>query len=195
MLNNIKWHLSNLGRFSGREPRGVFWPYLGMVVLFQMVLGWLLMFPVSTILFGNMQDFIRIQEEQMARGADSGAAARVAEQMQANLMPLYGWVMLLSGVMLLVVLVLLGAAVARRLHDSGRSGIWGLLPLPFLVISNLLMAQLFSGGVGGLEANVFFLIVGINILYLILLLLLIVFLATQGTLQDNRYGPAPASGI
>ena len=195
MVNTVKWHLANLTRFSGREARGVFWPYAGLVVLFQIVLGWVLMIPVSAVLFSNMQDFIRIQEEQMAMGADSGAAARTAEQVQAHLMPLYGWIMLLSGILLVVVIALLAAAVTRRLHDSGRSGIWGLLPLPFLVISNLLMMRLFSGGMAEPDANIAFLMFGLNGLYLILLVLLIVWLATAGTSQDNRYGPVPAAHV
>lgn len=194
MRNTIKWHLAHLTRFAGREARGVFWPYVGMVVLFQIALSWVLMIPVVMVVARNLQDFVQIQEDQMAMGADSGSAAVAAEQMQAHLLPLFGWIMLLSAVMFAVVLVLLSAAVARRLHDSGRAGIWGLLPLPFLVISNGLMMWLFSGGVAP-GTGPFMLLFGCNALYLMFLLVLIVFLVMPGTAQDNRYGAMPAARL
>lgn len=194
MRNTIKWHLAHLTRFTGREARGVFWPYVGMVVLFQIALSWVLMIPVVMVVARNLQDFVQIQEDQMAMGADAGSAAVAAEQMQAHLLPLFGWIMLLSAVMFAVVLVLLSAAVARRLHDSGRAGIWGLLPLPFLVISNGLMMWLFSGGVAP-GTGPFMLLFGCNALYLMFLLVLIVFLVMPGTAQDNRYGAMPAARL
>ena len=191
MLNNIKWHLASLARFSGREARGVFWPYVAMVVLFQFVLSWVLMIPVMMVMFGNMQEFVQIQEDQIAMGADSGRAAVMAEQMQADVVPLYGWVVMLSLVMLAVILVLLSAAVARRLHDSGRSGIWGLAPLPFLAISNMLMTSFFTVPSVPPTTGMLMTMFGSNALYLILLLLLIVFLAMPGSRQDNRHGSVP----
>src|ERR1700722_231145 len=80
-----------------------------------------------------------------------------------------------------LLVILLAAAVARRLHDCGMSGYWGLMPLPFTAFSILTMPKLFAafeihtfsdGWFPGLLIN--------NLLYFAALILLIVLLARRG---------------
>lgn len=64
-------------------------------------------------------------------------------------------------------IALYAAAVVRRLHDRGRSGAWGLMPLPFLLYTSIPMARLFGSTTrGGQPDMTLFLTLAIsNILY------------------------------
>ena len=94
--------------------------------------------------------------------------------------PFVGW---LIG---LVATVLTLSAAVRRLHDSGRSGMW---MVPFLIVTTLItllallallsgawLLTLLVGYVGGLIS----LIVGLVVLF---------FLVKTGDVGPNRYGP------
>jgi uncharacterized membrane protein YhaH (DUF805 family) len=89
--------------------------------------------------------------------------------------------------------LLLAAAVARRLHDRGRSGLVGLLPLPFLGIGFAIMPQLFHVAVArtpDLHAlgRLFPLLFVNNLVYLASLAYLVVQLVSPGTSGPNRFG-------
>jgi uncharacterized membrane protein YhaH (DUF805 family) len=71
--------------------------------------------------------------------------------------------------------LLLAASVARRLHDTGRSGAWGLMPLPFIIYAMVMMPRLF--GASDIADGLFFSVFINNFLYLASLLLLVVLLA------------------
>jgi uncharacterized membrane protein YhaH (DUF805 family) len=82
-----------------------------------------------------------------------------------------------------LVLFLPGLAVAvRRLHDTDRSGWYLLLPIaPYVLI---ILGIILKGG--GLVLTI---IGGLSVL--VLAILLIVWLATEGTSGENQYGPDP----
>jgi uncharacterized membrane protein YhaH (DUF805 family) len=74
------------------------------------------------------------------------------------------------------------AAAVRRLHDTNRSGWFLLLPLaPYVLI----FIGAFLGG-----ASSFLMIIG-GLAFIGLGILLIVWLATEGTSGENQYGPDP----
>ena len=97
-----------------------------------------------------------------------------------------------TGLVFVLAAALLAAAVTRRLHDRGRSGHWGLMPIPFIVISLFAMARLFAAFTNDPEVDVrLFLVVFVsNLLYLATLGLLVVLLAGASTPGPNRYGLA-----
>ena len=101
------------------------------------------------------------------------------------------FVLLIGGVgaVSLVVVALLAAAVTRRLHDSGKRGWWGLVPLPFLASGLLLMPQLIANGEPDL--GLFALLFANNLVYIASLIVLVVMLAARGNPHDNRFGPPP----
>ena len=87
---------------------------------------------------------------------------------------------------------LLAAAVARRLHDLDETGLWGLMPLPFLAIDIVGFPRALSYFAqqiadpwlfAGLFAN--------NILYLATLGALLAMLSRDGVPGPNRHGPVP----
>ncbi|MGH6996997.1 MAG: DUF805 domain-containing protein, partial [Phenylobacterium sp.] len=88
-----------------------------------------------------------------------------------------------------LLVALLAAAVARRLHDSGRSAFWGLLPLPFVAYSSAMFFRLFSQFTSGTpDPRLFFSVFASNMLYIVVLVTLIVLLALRSSPGQNRYG-------
>jgi uncharacterized membrane protein YhaH (DUF805 family) len=106
--------------------------------------------------------------------------------------PAFGQVIRGVAIVSAVAVLLLAAAVARRLHDTGRSGAWGLLPLPCLFFGLYKMSQFFAGlARRDPEPGSFTLIFVNNLVYLACLGLLVFLLARPGVPGDNRYGPPP----
>jgi uncharacterized membrane protein YhaH (DUF805 family) len=94
--------------------------------------------------------------------------------------------------------LLLAAAVVRRLHDRAKSGFLGLLPLPFLAAGMILMPIAFdrfgasmSGKNPEPDVSLIFWLFANNLLFLGGLVILIVELASSGTRGPNRFGPDP----
>jgi uncharacterized membrane protein YhaH (DUF805 family) len=93
--------------------------------------------------------------------------------------------------------ILLAASISRRLHDSGRTATWMLLPIPMLVIGWVLFAKLFSLFMAGefefssLFMSLFVVLFLNNLAYLGSLLFLLAMLAKPSHPGDNKYGPAP----
>jgi uncharacterized membrane protein YhaH (DUF805 family) len=89
--------------------------------------------------------------------------------------------------------LLLAAAVTRRLHDRGRRGWWGLAPLPFLVVGMTVFPRLFKTTLAGEmtpdSMRLFGLMFANNLLYLGSLGLLIFLLAGASQPNANRFGP------
>ncbi|MBR0552244.1 DUF805 domain-containing protein [Stakelama marina] len=176
-LASIGNQLRSLLNFTGRDNRAAFWPYAGLVVSILFV-AWSLF--MGHALVNGMGSAQQLGSAQAAAGGLSGQTA-----------PNFGAMIQAMEVLVLAAVALLAAAVTRRLHDSGRSGLWGLAPLPFLLFGLLAMSKIFHGFQNGGEPGTTALVAIFvnNIVYLAMLGLLIFFLAKPGTRGDNRYGP------
>jgi len=152
--------------FSGRTSRGQFWPYCGVV------LG--LAFAANAALFTVVI---------------GGAAASDDPNTFPSFTGLVWGVIVWGG----AAIFLLAAAVTRRLHDTGRSGWWGLLPLPFVLAGLFLMMSFANQILEAEEPDMthFAILFGNNVVYLAALGFLIYLLARSGEKQDNRFGPSP----
>lgn len=110
MLGAIKYNLSNLTSFSGRDARQTFWFYVLFLVIVQYALGMLISMPMMG---GAMKDAFN--------GVQKGLSQA---EMQAHMMQSMGSYMrtsmVLSSIVSLANAFLLLAAFARRLHDSNR---------------------------------------------------------------------------
>ena len=94
-----------------------------------------------------------------------------------------------GGLMFAALVALLAAAVARRLHDSGLSGYWGLLPLPFVAYCSSMMLRLNSQfETGQPDMRLVFSISASFLLYSAALIWLIVLLARRSASGPNRFG-------
>jgi uncharacterized membrane protein YhaH (DUF805 family) len=74
----------------------------------------------------------------------------------------------------------------RRLHDTGRSGWWMLLLVPYLASAVLALIALNAGNMTGLGSAGL-----LGILGLVCVIALLVFMVLPSTPGDNRYGPNP----
>lgn len=172
MFQRVSYHLANLTRFEGRDSQAVFlaWGMMGVQVAgFAMVL----------------------------------AIAPVALEIAGFASPLFGgqaWIVSTALVLVVVVglFALMGASIARRLHDSGRSLVWAVPPAVLLTLVGSLMpysfAQMLNDGASpdGATPDGFSALTGLIVVYLLSVLPLISLLAANGSGEPNRYGPPPA---
>jgi uncharacterized membrane protein YhaH (DUF805 family) len=121
-----------------------------------------------------------------------GSTSIEIEGYHPEFVPDFGVLFWILGGIVAVTVVLLAAAVARRLHDRGRSAFWGLAPLPFLAFGLTVMPMMMSEvviGVGEPDMRLFFAIFLNNICYLAVLLTLIIQLSGAG--QPEAKTPRP----
>jgi len=129
MLGSIKYNLSHLLDFSGRDARQTFWYYVLFLFIVYFVLGII----GSFVLIGSLM-------APLMEAAQSGASE---QQIQAQMS---GWMGSFMGTIIWVSIsvnilmdLLLASAFVRRLHDSGRAGWWGLLVVGSQAVSTLMM--------------------------------------------------------
>ncbi|HEX8258473.1 MAG TPA: DUF805 domain-containing protein [Allosphingosinicella sp.] len=179
----IAWHLKSLLRFKGRDDRPTFWPYAGSVVGLAGLVMMAAMFPV----FRGVADFAQQHPDRTSIETGPGRYLVTIEGPPAGLdgamSNLTSAVNLLFG----CCIGLLAAAVARRLHDTGRTGLWGLMPVPFILFSGAMMPRMFAED--GPRSDLFFAVFVSNWLYLAALAWLALLLAKPGDPAGNRYGP------
>ena len=118
MLGSIRYNLANLTNFDGRDARQTFWYYVLFLYLIQMVAGMLVAIPMMVAMFSQMFAGIRA-------GADPDAMNAMMLEAMTGPLETTMWLGMGLGV---VSLLALAASFVRRLHDSGLSGWWGLLP-------------------------------------------------------------------
>ena len=169
MPNPILRGFGHLTQFRGRDTRSQFWPYAGVATALYLVVGWAVLIPVTLPIIGGSTP---VSEVEFSR-----AISRF---------------MLISFLMFAGLVALLAAAVVRRLHDSGRSGLWGLLPLPFASFSCVVFQRLFvQFGSGAPDMGLFFSAFVSNVFYMVGLVTLIVFLSLRSSETPNKYGDLP----
>lgn len=190
VLRSIGYNLANLANFSGRQTRAQFWPYAVLVVI--------ALWPVAVVAIKSeiVDSMVRMQAflaANPAMGTIEQGAGHVNVRVHGHhpeLMPNMATLGIKLGLVVVGFVVLLGAAVVRRLHDTGKSGLWGLLPLPFLAFGFTMMPKLFAGGAG--DTSLFFPMFLNNTVYIATLGTLAVLLARGSTANENRFGPNPA---
>jgi len=190
-------HLTGIANFRGRENRQPFWLWVLMVMALSMTIGMLSVFPLLFGMFGRIEQFAREHPDQVTRAVGSGSYSIEVHGYHPELMPDFG---LFIGIVLAatsIVVLLLAAAVARRLHDTGRSGWWGLMPLPFMLATFWGVSRIFSLAPTLSQTpqtpppgffQVFALTMTGDLCYIATLILLIVFCCMPSQPGDNRYG-------
>lgn len=161
MISAVKNGFGGLLRFSGRDARPTFWFYFLAVFVLYMLLSMVASVPMMNAMF--------------------------ASEAEPDFTPFF----IMTVVGMGVVVLLLAAAVTRRLHDSGRRGYWGLLPLPFAASALFAFPRLVDSMVDEFDLTLFNFIFANNILYMIALAILVVLLVRRGTAGPNRFGEPP----
>ena len=166
MSNVIVRGFANVARFSGRDTRSQFWPYCGAALGLYLLVGWALLIPTMAPVIGGTPPPPTAVQSMISR------------------------FMLISALLFFALVALLAGAVSRRLHDSGRSAYWGLMPFPFVAYSLTMMASIFPKALSGEQPNMllFFSVFASNVVYMATIVALIVFLTRPSTPTPNRYG-------
>jgi uncharacterized membrane protein YhaH (DUF805 family) len=182
-------HFRRLASFEGREDRASFWPYAGLVFAILTVVGAAMFVPMMADSMQAMQAFAAQHPEQVTVVSSPGAYSMSARGAVPGLMPSTASLALYLGVSFGLAVVLYAAAVVRRLHDRGKTGAWGLLPLPFILYSSIQMPRLFGslGRSSSSDMGLFFSVFCSNFLYMATVVTLIVLLAGASDTRPNRY--------
>jgi len=189
----LKIGFGGLLRFSGRDPRRQFWPWFAFVYLAMTVIGMVGMIPVMSGIFLQMQRVAREHPEDVTVVQGPASYAVSVQGHGAEFMPNLTPFLVAMGVSLVLMVGLLAAAVTRRLHDSGKPGWLGLMPLPFFIAPFYIMPKFFSMMGTGQEppVDLILLLMVNNLSYFVVLGLMVILLVLKSTPGPNRYGPEP----
>jgi uncharacterized membrane protein YhaH (DUF805 family) len=192
-IDSIRHGFTSLTRFSGRDPAGRFWPYVGAVIALFFAAAAATMGPIMSGTFARMQTFAAEHPDQATVTEGPGSYSIQIHGNHPELMPDMTPFFTVMQVGCALAVLLLAAAVTRRLHDRGRRGWWGLPPVVFLVGGLTLFPRLFGSVLHGDMTpgamKLFGLLFANNVLYLASLVLLIVLLAGASQPGENRFGP------
>lgn len=118
MFGAIKYGLMNLANFNGRDARQTFWYYVLFLVVLRFIAGLAISVPTT----GHAMTVAMQAAQSHADPATMRAQMFAA---MAESLPKAMW---LGMVISAVTAIMLIASLVRRLHDSGLSGWWALLP-------------------------------------------------------------------
>lgn len=182
-------HFRKLASFSGREDRASFWPYAALALAIVWLASALMTLPMMAWLMEATPQFAVPDPGKAALASDPSEFSLPAKGQNAGPLLPAGFLAAYLAVTLGLAVLLYAAAVVRRLHDCGRSGAWGLMPLPFLAYMAVQSARLFGSMTEGaeLEMSRFFTIALSNILFWAALLALVVLLAGASDPAPNSY--------
>ena len=184
--------LRNVARFSGRDTLAQFWVYAGSVIGLSMAAMVMLMAPTITSSVAEMQQFAAEHPDQATVTTGPGSYSISIQGDHPELMPDFAGIATGMAVICGIALVLLASAVARRLHDRGKGGYWGLPAAIFLMTGLVMMPRLFGDFANGApDMRLFGLMLVNNLLYLASLGLLVLQLVLDGTRGPNRFGDDP----
>lgn len=178
-------HFGRLLDFKGREDRASFWPYAAVAFIIVMIVGMAIFVPMMAHSVAAMQHYAFQHPDQATVITGPGQYSISVEGHHPDFFDA-GSMGAYLGVAFGLAIVLYAAAVVRRLHDRGKSGFWGLLPLPFIIYSSFMMPALFASAAEPAMA-LFFSVFISNMLYIVALVVLIVFLAGASDPAPNSY--------
>ena len=195
IFDDISYNIKNIGKFSGRESVGKFWRYVGVVIGCYMMGSFALIIPLFVGAFERMEKFAAEHPDQTTVSSSPVSYQITVHGSHPELMPDIMPFFTINAAGCVLIVVALAAAVARRLHDSGHSGWFGALPLPFLAAGLVGFMKLWhsvSGMASQPDMRLFGALFANNVAYLGSLGFLIFLLTRPSDLIDNRFG-APLS--
>jgi len=187
LMASIRHCLANLLRFSGRDAPERFWPYAFALFVLTMAAIWTWMTRVTAAF-----ERLAVAHPEQATVSYGAGVTRITVQANSpELVPALQEMMIGIGTIAAIFVGMMAAAVVRRLHDRGRTGWWGALPVALLAIGLIGMTRLFGAiGPAGLDDRLSSLIFCVNVADLASVLCLAVILAGPGTQGPNEFGSA-----
>jgi uncharacterized membrane protein YhaH (DUF805 family) len=144
LLASLRHGLAGLGDFRGRDDARTFWPYTLLVVAVLASLWTFLTAPYLETLQQKVFHYAVAHPDQTSIAVGSNGVEVKVYGAPPGLLSGATPLIVIGGITALVAVVLLAAAIARRLRDRGRSPAWALLPLIFGGIGYLSFAMLFG---------------------------------------------------
>jgi uncharacterized membrane protein YhaH (DUF805 family) len=146
MLKAIKHGLGNLLNFEGRDARQAFWYYVLFLYIVTLAISMVVTVPMMIQGFmTGIREGINAGQSGDPVAAQAATQAAIANSM-SGMISTSLWLGTVTG---LLMLAGLAAAFVRRLHDSGLSGLWALLPaaiqLGNLVLAPMMIRQMMDG--------------------------------------------------
>lgn len=141
MLEAIKHGLGNLFNGDGRDARQAFWYYVLFIYLVTIAITAAVVVPIAMQnIFAGVRQGIEQASGQDPLAAQAAVKAAMLGAM-SRIFPAMMWVSIAVGG---IMLASLAASFVRRLHDSGLSGHWVLLPAVCQTASLALMPAQFE---------------------------------------------------
>jgi uncharacterized membrane protein YhaH (DUF805 family) len=195
ILASIRRGFGGVLLFSGRDTPGQFWPYAIFLFLLSQAVGIVLIVPHMMDALVRMQRFAADHPDQATTTTGPGHYSIRIQGHHPELMPDFSGIAQSLAIVTPILVALLAVAVVRRLHDRDRTGLWGLLPLPFAAAGLALTPIVFATfrQSGGADLRIFFALFANNMLYLATVVFLIFLLVGKGSRGPNRFGPDPAA--
>lgn len=182
-------HFARLLDFEGREDRASFWPYAAVVFIIVMIVSAAIFVPMMVHAMGEVHRYAGQHPSGVTYSNGPGGTGITIHARHHPRFFSRTWMMLYFATTFGLSILLYGAAVVRRLHDRGMSGMWALMPLPFIIYSSFVLPVVFASS-GPPNVAVFVTSFVSNILYLIAIIVLVIFLASAGTPGPNRFDRA-----
>lgn len=190
VLSAVKLGLVGIFQFNGRSSRTDFWIYAIFIFLIASGVWGLVMSMEMSRASAEVQQYANAHPGEVTvsygpRGVSyrfSGSAPGVG--------PDFGYLLTAISAISLVSLALIAAAAARRLHDTDKTGLWILLPLPFLFGGLWLMASFVGEHNNAAEpkGGVFALVFVNNLVYMAAAAFVGFLLLRSGSAGTNRFG-------
>jgi len=145
--------------------------------------------------FARALAFAAAHPEQSRVTVAPGAYSVEIHGSHPELFPDFGALLARMGLVMAVAVMLWAAAVARRLHDRGKTASWGLMPLPFFTFSMVGMPKVMAAMGGQTIPPLFYALFLSNLLYLATGLWLVFMLGGSSASGPNRWGEAPPQPV
>lgn len=191
MIDAIMSGFRGLLRFSGRDRRSRFWPYALVIFALTFVGTGVLMGCVTASVFADAAAYAKAHPESVTVTTGPGHYSVQYHDMPPEAVGLPDFQLMARGIggIAAVAVILLAAAVTRRLHDTGRAGWWGLPPALLLLVGMAIFPMTMQQFINDEGFGLFLLQIATNALYMLSLMALSVLLVLDGTKGPNRYGP------
>lgn len=193
-MNNLSLidHFKQLAKFSGRENNRSFWPYAAIIVGVVLLLFMLSFIPIMNKAIATAQQFAAEHPDQVTVSQGPGQYSLSVHGPGAPSLFSAHDLFLSLGLVFGLSIILLAAAIVRRLHDTGKAGWWALMPMPFIVYSTVMMPLMFDRASrptsDDFPLGLFFSVFLSNLLYMVALVTLIILLTGKSQIDRKLDG-------
>jgi uncharacterized membrane protein YhaH (DUF805 family) len=193
----IKKGVLGIAHFSGRSSRTDFWIYAIFVFLLAFGAWSTVMSMEMARTIDGVQQYAAANPGKVTINSGPTGVSYSIKDGASGVGPDFTYLLASMSVIALVSIVLLAAAAVRRLHDSERTGLWVLLPIPFLFSGLWLMWSMFDGFNANPEPEMGLFALGFvnNLIYLGTLGCVGFLLLRSGSAGANRFGERKAEEI